>query len=87
MFFAFLIIDFMLILIFSIKQMTAGIITCACVLVGAMFLALIIAKVNERKSMKAKVDIGNGKASIVDNDKFMQETENILKQDNDKDRL
>ncbi|MDE6869189.1 MAG: hypothetical protein K2J75_00510 [Clostridia bacterium] len=57
LFVAFLIIDFILISVFFIKQMNAGIIICFCVLAGSMFLFLIIAKANERKSIKAKVDV------------------------------
>lgn len=144
LFFSLFIIDFIFIFVFFIKQMTAGIITCFCILAGLMLLALIIAKLSERKSIKAKVDInksqilcgevkacvvssamnivgkrsvtfkvlidadgitytaytkkifdegatvvfaviGNGKASIVDNDKFMKEAEEVLRQDDSQD--
>lgn len=84
LFFSFLIIDFILIFVFSIKQMTAGIITCVCVLVGSMFSVLIFAKVKERKSTKAKVDIsksqmlcGEVKACMISSAMNIAERKNV----------
>ncbi|MDE5756822.1 MAG: hypothetical protein K2I23_07010 [Clostridia bacterium] len=61
LFLGFLLTDFALIMVFAFFRIMVGAIICFCSFGGTILLCLIVTKIREHMSMKAKLDIANSK--------------------------